>query len=83
MDTLGYLLSLHVTPADEQERAQVAALAQEVQEITGESVELAHVDPGYTGEEVAEAEAAAAHGLQPEVVKHTEAKRGFVLLPRR
>lgn len=81
VDTLGYLLSLHVTPANEQERAQVAALAQEVQEITGQSVELAYVDQGYTGEEVAEA--AAAHGIQLEVVKHTEAKRGFVLLPRR
>lgn len=81
VDTLGYLLSLHVTPANEQERAQVAALAQEVQEITGQSVELAFVDQGYTGEEVAEA--AAEHGIQLEVVKHTEAKRGFVLLPRR
>lgn len=81
VDTLGYLLSLRVTPANEQERAQVAALAEEVQEITGESVELAYVDQGYTGEEVAEA--AAEHGIRLEVVKHTEAKRGFVLLPRR
>ncbi len=29
------------------------------------------------------AEAAQQHGMQLEVVKHTEAKRGFVLLPRR
>ena len=28
-------------------------------------------------------EATAQHGIQLEVVKHTEAKRGFVLLPRR
>ena len=81
VDTLGYLLSLHVTPANEQERAQVSALAEEVQEITGESVELAYVDQGYTGEEAAEA--AAEHGIRLEVVKHTDAKRGFVLLPRR
>ena len=81
VDTLGYLLSLRVTPANAQERAQVRALAEEVQEITGESVELAFVDQGYTGEETAEA--AAAYGIQLEVVKHTEAKRGFVLLPRR
>jgi transposase len=81
VDTLGYLLSLRVTPANEQERGQVAALAEEVQEITGESVELAFVDQGYTGEEVAEA--AAEYGIHLEVVKHTEAKRGFVLLPRR
>ncbi len=81
VDTLGHLLALRVTPANEQERAQVAALAEEVQEITGQSVELAYVDQGYTGEETAEA--AAEHGLQLEVVRHPEAKRGFVLLPRR
>jgi len=81
VDTLGHLLALHVTPADEQDRAQVGGLAQQVQEITGEQVELAYVDQGYTGE--AAEEAAAEHGIQLEVVKHTEAKRGFVLLPRR
>jgi transposase len=81
VDTLGYLLSLHVTPANEQERAEVAALAEEVQEITGQSVEVAFVDQGYTGDEPANA--AAQHGIRLEVVKHSEAKRGFVLLPRR
>lgn len=81
VDTLGHLLALHVTPADEQDRAQVGELAQQVQEITEENVELAYVDQGYTGE--AAEEAAAEHGIQLEVVKHTEAKRGFVLLPRR
>lgn len=39
------------------------------------------VDQGYTGE--AASEAAQKHGIQLEVIKHTEAKRGFVLLPRR
>jgi transposase len=81
VDTLGHLLALHVTPADEQDRAQVGELARQVQQITEENVELAYVDQGYTGE-VAE-EAAAEHGIHLEVVKHTEAKRGFVLLPRR
>lgn len=81
VDTLGHLLALHVTAADEQDRAQVERLAAEVQRITGETVELGYVDQGYTGE--AAAEAAAKHGIQLEVVKHTEAKRGFVLLPRR
>ena len=52
-----------------------------VQEATGESVELAYVDQGYTGEETAEA--AKAKGIRLEVVKHPEAKKGFVLLPRR
>src|ERR687884_320391 len=44
VDTLGHLLTLLVTPADEQDRAQVGALAQAVQEATGESVGLAYVD---------------------------------------
>ena len=81
VDTLGHLLALHVTPANDQERAQVADLAQAVQEVTGQSVEVAFVDQGYTGEEPAQA--AAAHGIRLQVVKLPEAKRGFVLLPRR
>ena len=52
-----------------------------MQQITEENVELTYVDQGYTGE--AAEEAAAQHGIRLEVVKHTEAKRGFVLLPRR
>src|SRR5215217_5798598 len=81
VDTLGYLLALRVTPAAEQDRAQVEELARSVQEDTGESVELAYVDQGYTGEE--SAEAAKASGIRLEVVKHPSAKKGFVLLPRR
>src|SRR5437763_16015315 len=81
VDTLGHLLALHVTPANEQDRAQVAELAEAVQEVTGETVALAFVDQGYTGAQpAADAEA---HGIRLEVVKHTEAKHGFVLLPRR
>ena len=81
VDTLGQLLAAHVTPANEQDRAQVAKLAAAIQAATGASVELAFVDQGYTGDEPAAQ--AAAHGIQLVVVKHTEAKRGFVLLPRR
>src|SRR5581483_2576452 len=39
VDTLGHLLALLVTPANEQDREQVAELAQQVQAITGQSVE--------------------------------------------
>jgi transposase len=81
VDTLGHLLALLVTPANAQERAQVDQLAAAVQAATGDTVELAYVDQGYTGEQPAAD--AAAHGIRLEVVKHTEAKRGFVLLPRR
>ena len=81
VDTLGPLRALHVTPANEQERAPVSALASQVQPVTGENVELAYVDQGYTGE--APAQAAAQHGIQLEVIKLPEAKKGFVLLPQR
>ncbi len=81
MDTLGQLLALLVTPADEGDRAQVATLAKEVQEATGESVEVAFVDQGYTGERAAED--AETSGIRLEVVKLPKARRGFVLLPRR
>ena len=81
VDTLGHLLALHVTAASEQDRHQVQRLAKDVQEATGERVELAYVDQGYTGEQ-AEADAKK-HGIRLEVVKLPEAKHGFVLLPRR
>src|SRR5215204_2950590 len=81
VDTLGHLLALYVTPANEQDRAQVQELAQQVQEVTGQSVQVAFVDQGYTGEDPAQA--AQAEGLRLEVVKLPEAKKGFVLLPRR
>ena len=35
VDTLGHLLALHVTPANEQDRAQVTELVQQVQQMTG------------------------------------------------
>jgi transposase len=81
VDTLGHLLALKVTPANEQERAQVADLVAEVQAVTGGKVEVAYADQGYTGEEPAEA--AATHGVRLVVVKLEEAKRGFILLPKR
>jgi transposase len=81
VDTLGNLLALKVTAANEQERQQVAELAARVQEVTGGTVEVAFVDQGYTGENAAQQ--AQAHSIRLEVVKHTEAKKGFVLLPRR
>lgn len=81
VDTLGHLLALCVTAANEQDRAQVSELAERVQAETGETVEIAYVDQGYTGENAAAA--AAEHGIQLEVVKLPTAKRGFVLLPRR
>ena len=81
VDTLGQLLALHVTAANEQDRSQVSTLAQKVQEVTGDAVEVAFVDQGYTGEQPAQE--AEAHHLRLEVGKLPEAKKGFVLLPKR
>lgn len=81
VDTLGQLLALRVTAANEQDRARVEELVAQVPEVTGENVEIAFVDQAYTGEQAAQD--AAQHGIQLEVVKLPEAKKGFVLLPRR
>ncbi len=81
VDTLGHLLALHVTPATADDRAEVGRLAAAVQQATGNSVEIAFVDQGYTGDKPAAA--ASEHGIALEVVRLPEAKRGFVLLPRR
>ena len=81
VDTLGQLLALRVSAANEQDRAQVEALVEQVQEVTGENVESAFVDQGYTGEQAARD--AAQHGIRLEVVKLPAAKKAFVLLPRR
>jgi len=81
VDTLGLLLAAHVTPANEQERAQVKELAEAVQEATQQSVEVAFVDQGYTGDDPKNDAKEA--GIDLIVVKLPEAKKGFVLLPRR
>jgi transposase len=81
VDTVGHLLALSVTPASEDERTQVHTLATQVQEATGRHVEMAYVDAGYSGPEPAAS--AAAQGIELVVVKTPEAKRGFVLLPKR
>ena len=81
VDTLGHLLALHVTPANGDDRAEVGRIAKAIQVATDDSVDIAFVDQGYTGDRPAAA--AKAHGIALEVVKLPSAKRGFVLLPRR
>jgi len=49
--------------------------------VTGETVKLAWADQGYTGDNALQA--AQTHGIDLQVVKLDEAKKGFVLLPRR
>ena len=81
VDTLGHLLALHVTAANEQDRRQVSVLAATVHAVTGDAVEVAFVDQGDTGEQAAQE--AQAHHLRLDVVKLPEAKKGCMLLPRR
>ena len=79
VDTLGHLLALHVTPASAEDRGEVERLARTVQAVTGDSVDVAYVDQGYTGARAAAT--AATHGIALEVIKLPQAKRGFVLPP--
>lgn len=81
VDTLGQLLALHVTTANDRDRAQVTELAEAVQGATGETVTLAYVDQGHTVEALRQA--AADPGIALELIKLPDVKRGFVLLPRR
>jgi hypothetical protein len=81
VETLGHLLTALVSAADEQDTTQVAHPGAVVQQLTFQTVELAYVDQDYTGEDTTTA--VATHGIRLEVVKLPEAKRGFVLLPRR
>jgi len=74
VDTLGHLLAAHVTAASEQDQSQVRALAEKVQEVTGDAVEVAFVDQGYTGEQAAQG--VQGQHMRPEVVKLPEAKKG-------
>ena len=75
VDTLGLLLDLLVTPANEQERRQVEALGKAVQRATDNSVTTAFADQGYTGGQ-AEGDARKA-GMELVVVKPPEAKEGL------
>jgi len=81
VDTLGQFLARHVTPANDQDRAQVAALAEAVQAATGATVAVAYADAGYTGAQPQRA--AAEQDIALEVITRDAVKRGFLLLPRR
>ncbi len=81
VDTLGQLLRVVITPANEQERAQVGEWCRQVQEITGQTVQVGFGDQGYTGEETEYA--AAVHDIDLQVIEKPAGQTGFVFLPRR
>ena len=75
VDTLGHLLAVHVTPADEQQRAQVQMLCEQVQQATGHTVQLAWADQGYTAKQAQQA--AQNNGLDLQIVKLPVAKKAL------
>jgi len=81
VDTMGHPLAVHVTPANVGDRAEVGRMTGLVQAVTGGTVDVAFADQGFDGPN-AEA-AAAANDVELLIVKLPEAKKGFVLLPKR
>ncbi|GHG08683.1 hypothetical protein GCM10017783_21570 [Deinococcus piscis] len=81
MDTLGHVIALLVTSADEQDREQVYDLCHQIQAVTGDRVDVVLADGGYTGEQ-AEIDAALLD-IELVVVKRPAGASGFVLLPKR
>ena len=79
VDTLGHLLALHVTPANVDDRAEIGRLTDAIQEATGESITLAYVYQGYTGETATAA--AKQRGIALEVVKLPEANGASCCCP--
>ncbi len=55
VDTLGHVLALHVTTANDDDRPEVGRLAKAIQVATDQNVELAYVDQGYAGDRPATA----------------------------
>ena len=81
VDTLGNLLSVCISPANEQDRQHLETVLAAAQETTGGTLVVNWADQGYTG---AEALAAAERqDIELLLVKRPTDAKGFVLLPRR
>jgi len=81
VDTLGQLVGLTVMQASEYERVGQKDLCKAVQQVTSETMKIAWTDQGYTGDKTRKAPKAA--GIDHQIVKLSEAKKEFFLLPRR
>ncbi len=81
VDTLGNVISVIATAADEQDRDQVFDICQKIQEETGGNIDVMIGDQGYTGEQV-EIDAAL-NDIEFVIIKRSDSAKGFVLLPRR
>ncbi len=76
VDTFEHFLAMHVTPANSDDRAEVGRMTKAIQGATEQNAEIAFVDHRYIGER--SAQAARKHGIELEVIKLDEAKRGFI-----
>src|SRR3712207_8277796 len=65
-----YTTLFRSSPANEDDRQEVRKLCEEIQRASGETVELAYVDQGYTAQRASGF--AAEYGIRLEVVKHEE-----------
>ena len=81
VDTLGNALTMLITPADEQDRAQVFDLCRQLQEVTEGAVDVVLADQGDTGEQ-AEIDASL-HDTELVVIKRPAGQAGFVARPKR
>jgi putative transposase len=82
VDTLGLPISLHITPADVQDRDALALVLQDVH-AKSPFVTMAFVDGGYQGDEAQRA-AFEASRITITVVKRTDKEvKGFIVLPKR
>lgn len=81
VDTMGNVMTLLVTPGNEQDRAQVYDLCREVQQVTGDHIDVVIADQGYTGEQPQID--ASLNDVELVVVKRPTGATGFVLLPLR
>ncbi|GEN63065.1 hypothetical protein AOE01nite_12890 [Acetobacter oeni] len=70
-----------MTPENRDGRAESGPLAEAIRQATDRSVELAWADQDYIGAKVVKA--AEELDIIPEIVRHPQARHGFVLLPRR
>lgn len=86
VDTLGLLLAVKVVSANTAEKADAQALLQKIWVTSWlkqlcERIELVRVDAGYQGDDLYDW-VARLTGWLWQVVKRTDNKKGFVLLPR-
>jgi transposase len=76
VDTLGHFLDMHVTPPNADDRAEVGQMAKAIQAATNQSVEVAFLDQGYTGDRPAKA--GQEHGIELDDIFWLGAALSFV-----